>query len=76
MDHQNSLKYLALLEIICCQSFSFEECFSCFVKPHHTFIETEQATEGKDKERDKMKKREKMNRWRKEIELRKEILNY
>lgn len=41
---------------------------------HFSFIETEQATEGKDKERDKMKKREK-NRWRKEIKLRKEILN-
>ena len=34
MNHQNTLKYLAFPEIICCQSFSFEECFSCFIKPH------------------------------------------
>ena len=43
---------------------------------HFSFFETEQATEGMDKERDKMKKREKRNIWRKEIELWKEILNY
>ena len=29
MDHKNTSKYLAFLEIICCQSLSFEECFSC-----------------------------------------------
>ena len=34
MNHQNTLKYLAFPEIICCQSFPFEECFSCFIKPH------------------------------------------
>ena len=51
--------------------------FLCYkATSHSSFIETEQATEGKDKERDKMNKREKRNRWRKEIKLRKEILNY
>ena len=51
--------------------------FLCYkATSHFSFIETEQATEGKDKERDKMNKREKRNRWRKEIKLRKEILNY
>lgn len=34
MDHQNTLKYLAFPEIICCHSFSFEECFSYVIKPH------------------------------------------
>ena len=34
MDHQNTLKYLAFHGIICCQSLSFEECFSYFIKPH------------------------------------------
>ena len=34
MDHQNVLKYFAFPEIICCQSFSFEECFSYVIKPH------------------------------------------
>ena len=34
MNHQHTLKYLAFPEIICCQSFPFEECFSCFIKPH------------------------------------------
>ena len=34
MDHQNTLKYLAFTEIICCQSFSFEECFPYIIKPH------------------------------------------
>ena len=38
-----------------------------------SFIETKQATEGKDKERDKTEN--KSNRWRKEKEQRKEILN-
>ena len=51
--------------------------FLCYkATSHSSFIETEQATEGKDKERDKMEKREKRKRWRKEIKLRKEILNY
>ena len=51
--------------------------FLCYKATFHfSFIKTEQAIEGKDKERDKMKKREKRNRWRKEIKLRKEILNY
>ena len=34
MDHQNTLKYLAFPETICCQNFSFEECFPYVIKPH------------------------------------------
>ena len=49
--------------------------FLCYkATSHFSFIETKQATEGKDKERDKTKK--KSNRWRKEKKQREEILNY
>lgn len=71
MDYQHTLKHLAFPETICCQILSFEECFPYVIKPPYPIsscIETG-ATEGKDKEKDKMKKREKRNRWRKEIKF-------
>ena len=60
MDHQNTLKYLAFLEIICCQSLSFEECFSCFIKPHPNMYWNWASNRGKgQRKRENEKEREK-----------------
>ena len=60
MDHQNTLKYLAFLEIICCQSLFFEECFSCFIKPHPNMYWNWASNRGKgQRKRENEKEREK-----------------